>query len=216
MKLSRLHGRPDTAGGFSLIEMVGVLSIIATLASLLVPRLLDVIHQARVMETASSYHSVRSAAVTYAARFGLLGDTQGRAFDFASNPPSASHWDRQVLFPLGLAEQSFRSRIAEQVIVQVRPTAGAETAPDGSNSSYRLTATPLVANHTAGAGAVLDVRLVNVAREDAQELNRLIDGPAANLGESVPGTDLEGRVKYDFSAVGVTGFADVYLYLTHL
>lgn len=216
MRLSRLQTRPDTAGGFSLIEMVGVLAIIATLASLFVPRMLDVIHQARVMETASSYHSVRSAAVTYAARFGLLGDTQGRAFDFATNPPSASQWDRQVLFPLGLSEQSFRSRIAEQAIVQVRPTVGSETGPDGSNSSYRLTATSFTANHTAGAGAVLDVRLVNVTREDAQELNRLIDGPSASLGESTPGTDLEGRVKYDFSAVGVTGFADIYLYLTHL
>lgn len=202
--------------GFTLIEMIGVLAIVATLTALLLPKIFGVINQARVMETVGSYNAVRSAAITYAAKHGLIGDVNGASFNFATNPPSAINWDRNVLFKLGLLDQSFRSRIAEQAIVQVRAPLDINADPDGSNTAYHLAILSPVANHTAGGGAVLDVRLVNVAREDAQELNRLIDGPAANLGESIPGTDLEGRVKYDFSAVGVTGFADIYLYLTHL
>lgn len=216
MKPARIQPNAVARRGFTLIEMIGTLAIIATLAALLLPKIFGVINQARVMETVGSYNAVRSAAVTYAAKHGLIGDVNGAAFNFATNPPAATDWDKNVLFKAGLLDQSFRSRIAEQSIVQVRAPLGVSADPDGSNSAYHLAILSPVANHTAGGGAVLDVRLVNVTREDAQELNRLIDGPAANLGESVPGTDLEGRVKYDYAGVGVTGLADVYLYLTHL
>jgi len=213
---SALKSHAATRRGFTLIEVIGTLAIIATLATLLLPKLFGLISQARVVEAVGSYNAVRTAAVTYAARFGLIGDVNGAAFNFATNPPAATDWDRNVLFKIGLLDQSFRALVAEQAIVQVRPPVNFNVDPDGSNSAYHLTTLSAVPNHAAGGGAVLDVRLVNVNREDALELNRLLDGPSASLGESGLGNDFGGRVKYDYSAGGITGLADVYLYLTHL
>ena len=110
----------------------------------------------------------------------------------------------------------FRARISTSATVQVRNSVPTGTAPDGNNAAYNLVGSVSNPNQVAGAKHVLDVRLTEVQIEDAQELNRCLDGDRNSLGETAPGTDLRGRVKYDFTTGASPGIGDVYLYLTHL
>lgn len=198
------------------MELIGVLAIVAILAAQLVPRVLDIISRSRVLDAVGAYNSIKAGAITYAAKHGLIGDADGRALDVEANSEVATNWDRDVLLRLKLIDERFRTRIAAAVSVQVRPSMPADTAPDGSNAAYNLLGLDGTPNLTAGAKHVLDVRLRGVLIEDARELNRHIDGAFNALGETSDGTDLRGRVKYDFSASSNPGMGDVYLYLTHL
>lgn len=198
------------------MELIGVLAIVATLSALLVPQVLGVISRSRVLDAVGAYNSIKSGAITYAAKYGRLGDAQGRALDVTADPEVATNWDREVLLPLNLIDERFRTRIATAVAVQVRVSVPADTAPDVSNAAYNLLGLDGSPNLTAGAKHVLDVRLTGVLLDDARELNRHIDGDFNQLGETAAGTDLRGRVKYDFLASPTPGLGDVYLYLTHL
>ncbi len=208
--------RRRPTAGFTLVELVGVLAVIAVLSAMLVPQVLGIMSRSRVLDTVGSYGSIKAGAITYAAKHGLIGDATGAALDVGSAPPEALNWDGEVLFKLRLIDELFRSRISTAASVRVRPTEPATTAPDGSNAAYNLLGAALPANQASGAKHVVEVRLVDVQLDDAQELNRHLDGTSAELGESAAGTDLRGRVKYDFSASPVPGMGDVYLYVTHL
>ena len=214
--MSTIPSRRRRDSGFTLVELIGVLAIIAVLSAMLVPQVLGIMSRSRVLDTVGSYGSIKAGAITYAAKYGLLGDATGAALDFSGAPPAALNWDGEVLFKLRLIDEPFRSRISTSAAVRVRTTASAATAPDGSNAAYNLLGGALSANQAAGAKNVLDVRLADVALEDARELNRHLDGDSPELGEAAQGTDLRGRVKYDFSASATPGMGDVYLYLTHL
>jgi prepilin-type N-terminal cleavage/methylation domain-containing protein len=208
--------RPLRNSGFTLVELVGVLAIIAVLSAMLVPQVLGIISRSRVLDTVGSYGSIKAGAITYAAKHGLIGDATGAALDVGTSPPEALNWDGEVLFKLRLIDGVFRSRISTSASVRVRVTEPAATAPDGSNAAYNLLGAAAPANQVTGAKHVVEVRLVDVQIDDARELNRHLDGTSAELGESATGTDLRGRVKYDFSANATPGLGDVYLYVTHL
>jgi prepilin-type N-terminal cleavage/methylation domain-containing protein len=207
---------PRPRAGFTLVELIGVLAIVATLASLLLPQVLGSISRSRVMDTVGCYHSIKAGAITYAYRHGYFGDELGRPLDVTLSTNQATAWDREVLLKLKLIDEVFRSRIGTSAHVQVRNTAPAASAPDGTNPAYNLAGDASNPNQAAGARHVLEVRLTDVLIEDARELNRSLDGEGNSLGETAPGTDLRGRVKYDFSGNESPGFGDVYLYLTHL
>jgi hypothetical protein len=121
-----------------------------------------------------------------------------------------------VLLKLRLVDGAFRSRISTAAAVRVRLTEPPTTAPDGTNAAYNLLGAAAPANQVAGAKHVVEVHLTQVPLDDARELNRHLDGTSAELGESAAGTDLRGRVKYDFSANPAPGMGDVFLYVTHL
>lgn len=208
------HRRPTA--GFTLVELIGVLAVIAVLSAMLVPQVLGIMSRSRVLDTVGSYGSIKAGAITYAAKHGLIGDAAGGALDVGSAPPEALNWDGEVLFKLRLIDELFRSRISTSASVRVRATEPAATAPDGSNSAYNLLGAAVPANQVSGAKHLVEVRLVDVQLDDARELNRHLDGTSEELGESAAGTDLRGRVKYDFSASPVPGMGDVYLYVTHL
>lgn len=202
--------------GFTLVEMIGVLAIVATLAAMLVPQVLGIISRSRVLDAVGAYNSIKAGAITYAAKYGLIGDINGRALDVDVDTDVATNWDRDVLLRLNLIDERFRTKVAAAVSVQVRESLPADTAPDGSNAAYNLLGLDGTPNLTAGVKHVLDVHLTDVLLDDARELNRHIDGTFNALGETSEGTDLRGRVKYDFSSSPTPGMGDVYLYLTHL
>ncbi|HXI54108.1 MAG TPA: prepilin-type N-terminal cleavage/methylation domain-containing protein, partial [Candidatus Saccharimonadales bacterium] len=63
--------------GFTLIEVIGVVAVIAILAAVLTPRVVSVIARGKVSATAQSLGSLKSATADYVAKNGSLPTRSG-------------------------------------------------------------------------------------------------------------------------------------------
>ena len=187
-----IHGRRPS--GFTLIEMLGVLSVIAILASVLVPRVFEAIHKSRISHATLALHAVKTASVEHAAKFGRLES------DGSVNPVSqilldgsdrrADEFDL-LLIKEALLDNPFEVKFGAGYI-ELAAALGPNTDPDGANSAYDLDNGG--AHNDATSKAVAQAVVVGVTLEDARALNNAIDGPG--LGEDNGGNDFRGRVKY--------------------
>jgi prepilin-type N-terminal cleavage/methylation domain-containing protein len=192
---------------FTMIEMIGVLAVIAILAAMLIPRVFQAVDTARVNSTAVACESVKAAAVDHYGKYGkfdlLFGTNQ-----LTLNSGVYAGYDTNVLMAEGLLDKPFSVRIAggdpsTNCTVQL-----VQGATANATQGYRLDGTTIP---TATAQYVLEVVLYNVAAADAKELNDRIDGGALGAADLVA-ADARGRVEYTAPAGGAT---TVYVYLTH-
>ena len=65
--------------GFTLIEMIGVLAVIAILAAVLVPKVFEAINNSRVNNTAMTINTVKTAIADHYAKYGSLVMTNSRS-----------------------------------------------------------------------------------------------------------------------------------------
>ena len=221
--------------GFTLIEVIGVLVVISILASVLIPVIFQVIHDARIAHAALTVQTVKTGCVEHFAKFGGLPvdgtTTPSTHIILDGTDPRSSEFDI-VLLKESIMDKPFEVRIGFGY-VEIVQSSGPTTQPDGANSAYDLdrTGNP---NDATGATVAQGV-IVGVALDDARALNNLIDGPA--LGENNGGNDFLGRVKYSKPGNGNSGngngnsgngngkalawghhrdtAADVFIYLTH-
>src|SRR5262245_23524561 len=63
--------------GFTLIEMIGVLAVIAILASLLIPKIFEAINNARINNCAMSIQTVKTAVADHYAKYGSIASSNG-------------------------------------------------------------------------------------------------------------------------------------------
>lgn len=190
---------------FTLVEMIGVMSIVAILASLFVPRIIHASGQARVNSTTVSFNTLRTASMSYYGKYGRFGGVGGTVLDVTS---PYDDWDTRVLLAEGLMEKPFVPQLGGSYVV--RAVASTSAAVNGTNSAYSLDGAS--ANSTSTGTVVLEVWLRNVDLDDARDLNQRLDGQSLGEASGLPGQDLKGRLKYDFAG-SPTG--DVHLYLTH-
>lgn len=207
-------GKQALGRAFTLIETIGVLSVVAILVSLLTPTIMDTVDRARVTEVIASYNQVRAGAVAYAAKYGYLGGPDGQPVDVTTATNVAANWDAAVLLPLEYIERPFRARVSTTAAVELRQSVAVTTQPNGTNPAYNLEGAAGNPNTTSNVKHVLDVKLEGMVLEDARYLNRALDGEAGPLGETTAGTDLRGRVKYQFSPG--SSYGEVRIYITHL
>src|SRR3989442_4445240 len=73
-----LAPRPKFAA-FTLIEMIGVLAVIAILASLLIPKILNAINDAKVNNAVLSCNTIKTAVMEHYAKFGGFNVTTNGA-----------------------------------------------------------------------------------------------------------------------------------------
>jgi prepilin-type N-terminal cleavage/methylation domain-containing protein len=216
MKLKQ--NRTRTRAAFTLIEMIGVLAVIAILAALLIPKVFAAINSAKISNTSTSINTVKTAAIDHYAKFGSLN------VDGTTTPPTALtlpvlQYD-QVLLSEGFLDKLFQVKIGDGIIsnanTRVQLVAATTGAADGLGSRYDLdgnTGNGVASDGNDTTGSyVLEAVITAVAVEDARDLNRIMDGTDGSLGELGTGEDIAGRVTY---AVPTGGFADVFVYLTH-
>ena len=193
--------------GFTLVEMVGVLAIMAILTSMLLPRVFAVINDARVTSAATALNAARSASMAYFGRYGRFGDATGATVtDLTST--TASAWDREVLLRGGFLDRRFMTRISESASVTLTNCLTSSTEPTGANDAYDLDSLDSPRNDASGGRVVVQAILENVALEDARELNRRIDLEENLLATA--DTSNQGRVKFNMSGAQ-SGTVKVYL-----
>jgi type II secretory pathway pseudopilin PulG len=180
---------------FTLLELVGVLSIIAILAALLAPKVFASIDQARVSNAATTYNSLKSACTLYYAKYNRFGGTNGTTVTLPM-----TNWDARVLFPEGLLDRPFHPRLGEAPCVQI---------VSATTASYDLNGDGM--DDTTNGEVLVECRLNNVGLDEAFDLSQVLDGPTLSATNRSAQADPNGRVKYDFGAEhGI-----IYLYVTH-
>jgi prepilin-type N-terminal cleavage/methylation domain-containing protein len=202
--------RPNGARGFTLIEMIGVLAVIAILAALLIPKVFNAINDAKVNGTVVGVETVKTALVDHygkAGRFDQLisGATPNNwVVGAAAGALACGGYDTNVLTAESLMDKPFFSKIGTNASVQCRVPLVAGN-PDTANAAYSLSGSGT--NEVTGQ-YVLEAVISGVAETDAQALSQRIDGP--QLSTAIGTDDTQGRVKY---AAGSP--TTVYIYITH-
>jgi prepilin-type N-terminal cleavage/methylation domain-containing protein len=189
--------------GFTLVEMIGVLAVIAVLAGLLIPRVFSAIGQSRINTAALGYNSLKSASLLYFGKYGKFAGTGGAAVTGVQ----ATNWDNKVLLAEGFLEKPFETQLATTTVVQIVDASAAGAVSVSADGTYDLGNT---GSNTAIGTSVIEAVLTGVSADDAKELNDRIDGAA--LGADLGASDTKGRVKFNI-ATGATG--TVRLYIAH-
>lgn len=174
--------------GFTLIEMVGVLAVIAILAALLVPKIFAAIDESRYNNTVSSINSVKAATMSY---FGKEG----------SFPSAMADFDQKLISD-GYLENPFTPKIGATPDVVV-----ALAADVPAPKFNKLDGTSKTAD-----GTVVYINLGSIPAADAWELSKRIDGVDMSAADNA-GADDEGRVIY--AAPGTTGKTTVLVYMAN-
>src|SRR5437867_962528 len=193
----KISSSPKSArNGFTLIEMIGVLAVIAILASLLIPKIYEAINNARISNASLSYNTIKTALADHYAKFGSLTSSNGAII--AVGVGEATNFDK-VLITEGFLDKPFEVKIGSGSYVEVVAAIAAATAADGVNSAYDLDGGGAV--NDATGSAVVEAVIPNVTLGDAFALSTLLDGATLSAANSSVGSDdFKGRVKYAATA----------------
>ena len=192
-----------------MIEMIGVLAVIAILAALLIPKVFDTITSAKINNTAQNISTVKTAVVNHYSKYGqfaMLFGTNGQAL------ASLTNYDL-LLLQEGLLDKPFEAKIGTNAVVQVVATTGTTNIPAGTGAAYWLSGQGGGQNECDAGTLVVEAVVYGASIMDAIELNKRIDGDA--LGTSDPSLpDLKGRVQFAAPA-SVGAPVNVYIYMAN-
>ena len=181
---------------FTLIEMIGVLAVIAILASLLIPKIYEAINNARVNNAIVSYNTVKTAVADHYAKYGALDkSTNGIALNTAR-------------YDLALVTEGFLDKL---YLTKVGSTSWVEVvaAPPGATAGVGFDLAGSGANAVAGATLLAEAVIQGVTSSDAKDLNDRLDGTAGSFIVTLGSDDLVGRVKWS------NAVQTAWLYITH-
>ena len=180
-----------------MIEMVGVLAVIAILAALLVPKIFAAINESRYNTCVAGVNSSKTAAMGYFGKHQVF--------------PAASATFAATLLDEGYLERPLTTKIGTAMTVET--TTIALCGGGGATAPYKLNGTVDIAG-----SEVVEVKIAGVNGVDAQELSRRIDGETDAAGTpltvAVGTADTVGRVVFA-APDATTGLTDVYVYLAH-
>jgi prepilin-type N-terminal cleavage/methylation domain-containing protein len=214
-------------GGFTLVEMIGVLAIIAILTSLLIPKIFQVINDAKISNALVSYNSAKAAAAAHYGKWGGFREANGTAIssypreDWDDVLVSGGYLETPFAVKIGNGQQGATSGSRLRVVdISSLTSSSSVTAGDSDTSgSYCLTENTNTTSvpHVDTTGSYLvEAVIPGVSIQDAVELNRRIDGAAAGFGQQTwtnnVTADFTGRVKWQ---KGSGGEATVYMYIAH-
>jgi prepilin-type N-terminal cleavage/methylation domain-containing protein len=201
MKIT-LAERQRLTGGFTLIEMIGVLAVIAILAALLIPKVTSAISDARINSTVGSYQTVQTAAAGHYAKYGAFNVTNnstiGNGSVYTAIP--LTNFDT-VLIAEGFLDQPFGVKVGTASLLQVVAGGGCY-----SGAGYKLNGTTV---GTSGNAFTVEALIHGVSQQDAYDVASRIDSTL--LSATAASTNLVGaRCVYTNN---VSGLGDMYLYV---
>lgn len=227
--------------GFTLIEMIGVLAIIGILASVVAPRVIESIRDAKVTSAISSVNAAKTAVLNYYQRYDRI-PFDGDLTTYTNNRPGASGTApanesgnadtlghilyyqellmEEIKTPIGEAEEG-----ALDFAVGCVATSGSG-ACDAGGGSATYAANNLFFKSAGNATRVAYYYIPKLTKQEAAALGTKVNGPfpvtvqgedsiiaESTIGGSVPG-NISGANCW-FSAEASDGTHDAYLYVAH-
>lgn len=220
MKYIKLPSRRTQ--GFTLVEMVGVLAVIAILTAMLIPKVFETINTARINAAAAAITTVKNAVAAHYAKYGGFANASGTLLTptTVAADADASNFDEDVLLNDSMLEKAFAVKIGDQVaatnkivVVQVEAAAAAADITEDS-ANYDLDGAGTI--ETNDGALLCEAIITGVSAADAYALKVLIDGADLIAAQSLAVGDAAtaGRVKYPAIAAGATG--EVHVYVNHM
>ena len=212
--------------GFTLVEMIGVLAVVAILTAMLIPKVFETINRARISSAAAAVNTVKTAVANHYSKFGGFADSSGKLFipsadlESGSDPDDldAQNFDSNVLLLDGMLDKRFSVKIGDQLatnLVRVRQIEGAATADDITETSANYDMDGVDTNVDTNDGSLVsECVITGVSAADARALKEEIDGSDITALANLPalgGAAIKGRVKYGAIAPGATGTVLVYI-----
>ncbi len=189
----RKFGQPRRSVAFTLIEMIGVLAVIAILAALLIPKIFEAINNARISNALVSYNTVKTACMDHYAKYGGINSTtNGAVLGVPIN-----NYDN-LLLSESFLDKPFLVKVGTNSFVQV---------VTASSSPYDLAGNGVYG--TTNGTYVVEAIIQGVPAGDAKDINDRLDGATGVFVWASP--DTKGRVRYDPALAGGT----VNIYITH-
>lgn len=213
--------------GFTLIEMIGVLAIIAILMALLLPKVFQLIASSNARSMAAAVRTYETAVTSYFADVGAVyplnvtGVPTAEATGLSTAPLSlAARLTLDMSDPLNTGANQwvrFRGPYAEKLnsanspgigatlLMPTGPAVALAAATTGTNIGWDLKGDDGNSDLATGA-QVAYLQITGVTVGDAEEIDGIID---PGVGATAAERQLRGRVKYD------TATSQLFIYLAH-
>ncbi|MDQ6951708.1 MAG: type II secretion system protein GspG [Mariprofundales bacterium] len=165
--------------GFTMIEMIGVLAVIAILASIVAPKIFDAINESKVNAFASNIQAIQTAVASYYKDTGTLPTATG---DLIASPTAVSaSWNGPYL----------DKNVAEMFTSLKTDVGAVGTAISFTNSIPSTTnnfdidgASPLTGDYS-GKSTILEMNFPGMSVADARAVSGVIDGDQAKNATGV-------------------------------
>lgn len=213
--------------GFTLVEMIGVLAIIAILIALLLPKIFNLIAASNARSLAAAIRTYETAIVRYYADVGTVyplnatgvpaADTNGNSATPISLPArltldvsdplntGANQWIRFRGPYLEKFNSNIPPGLGTTMIMPATAAVALGTATTSTNIGWDLKGDDGNSDIPTGA-RVAYLRVDSISGIEFNEIDGIID---AGIGTSQTERQLRGRVKYD------TSNDRIYVYLVH-
>lgn len=201
--------------GFTLIEMIGVLAVISILASMVAPKIFDVIADSKATHVAGTANTVSAATANWYRDIGGL-DTLAAAGTLSGTTTTAANLGTQLIANGGTTTTTglwanWRGpyingmptpAVGSSLTINVIQGSGTLVATNGAGWDFNADGTA----DTSTSNMVVYMVLASVDQSAFNRINSIID---SGLSASSTTNDTYGRAKYDASG------DNVYVYIIH-
>ncbi len=223
-----MHENNNADRGFTLIEMIGVLAVVAVLAAMILPKVFNVIASAKIDALAAAVKTYETAVTKYYVDIGSVLPLNASGIPQTQNNGHSDN-ARSLAARLTLSSSDalvtgtnlwpkFNGPYLEKFDTSSPPSLGTNmymparaavlygTTTTGNNRGWDLKGDDGNSDLKSGANVVY-FRLTGIGEDDFLELDRIID---TDIGSNDTEKELRGRAKWHSGSSGT-----LYLYLAH-